>query len=57
MTTLTIVALLGSLFAVGIGFATTVGESGYRFDLRKNSRRKAQDGRGGGRRAEDRAAV
>lgn len=57
MTTLTLIALFGSLFAVGIGFATIVGEAGYGFDLRKKNRRTAKDGRAGGRRAEDRAAA
>jgi hypothetical protein len=57
MTAMTIVALVGALFAVGIGFATIVGEEGYRFDLRKKGRRQSKDGRHGGRRAEDRAAV
>lgn len=57
MTAMTIVALVGALFAVGIGFASIVGESGYEFDLRKKSRRNGKDGRAGGRRAEDRAAA
>lgn len=57
MTAMTIVALVGALFAVGIGFATIVGEEGYRFDLRKKGRRKNKDGRHGGRRAEDRATA
>ena len=57
MTAMTIVALVGALFAVGIGFATIVGEEGYKFDLRKQGRRKTKDGRNGGRRAEDRATA
>ncbi len=57
MTAMTIVALVGALFAVGIGFATIVGESGYEFDLRKKSRRQARDGRKGGRRKGDRATA
>jgi len=57
MTAVTLVALLGSLFTIGIGFAAVLGEGGYRFDLRKKSRRQSKDGRIGGRRAEDRAPV
>jgi hypothetical protein len=57
MTAMTIVALVGSLFAVGIGFATIVGEGGYSFDMRKKNRRTAKDGRVGGRRAEDRVSA
>lgn len=57
MTAMTIVALVGSLFAVGIGFATIVGEGGYSFDMRKKNRRAAKDGRLGGRRAEDRVSA
>ncbi len=57
MTAMTIVALVGSLFAVGIGFATIVGEGGYSFDMRKKNRRTSKDGRLGGRRADDRASA
>jgi hypothetical protein len=55
MTALTLISLVGALFALAIGFATTLGHDGYRFDLRKQSRRRGDDGRVGGRRAEDAA--
>ena len=40
MNALTIFALAAAFFAIAIGFATIIGESGYSFDLRKKGFRK-----------------
>lgn len=58
MNPLSIFALIAAAFSLVIGFATILGESGYSFDLRRRrSRRRAKDGRIGGRREEDRVAA
>jgi hypothetical protein len=57
MTFLTFIALIATLVSLAFGIGITLGEAGYSFDLRRRSRRKAKDGRVGGRRAEDQAAA
>lgn len=55
MASITVIAVVFSLFALVMGFSTVVGESGYKFDLRRRrSRRRGRDGRSGGRRESDR---
>ncbi len=56
MSIMTIVALIASIVALTIGTASIVGETGYRFDLRRKRRRKDGD-RLGGRREADRAQL
>ena len=53
MTILTYIALIGLLFALALGIATILGESGYRFDFAAGFRARRRNGRAGGRRAED----
>jgi hypothetical protein len=57
MTFLTYFALIATLVSLAFGIGITLGEGGYKFDLRRRNRRKASDGRTGGRRAEDQAAA
>ena len=57
MTFLTYFALIATLISLAVGIGITLGESGYRFDLRRRGRRIAKDGRSGGRRAEDQIAA
>ena len=49
---MTAFALIGSLSALAIGFASVLGEGGYSFDLRRKNRRKDSN-RVGGRRFDD----
>ena len=57
MTFLTYIGLIATLVSLAFGIGITLGESGYSFDLRRRNRRKARDGRNGGRRAEDQVAA
>ncbi len=58
MSSITVIAVIFSIFALVIGFSTVLGESGYKFDLRRRrSRRRGRDGRTGGRREDDRLAA
>lgn len=52
MTLLSLVALIGCLFAIAMGFTVVLGERGYHFDLRRRDRRR-RSGRVGGRREGD----
>ena len=51
---MTIIAFIAATITVGVPAVVLLGISGYSFDMRKGQRRKARDGRAGGRRAEDR---
>lgn len=53
MTSLSLFPLLACFFVLALGAASVLKERGYHFDLRRKARRKDQ-GRAGGRRAEDR---
>ena len=48
-----ILAATASIVTLTFGLTTVMGESGYRFDLRRRNRRRGRDGRTGGRRASD----
>ena len=52
MTLITYIALLGVLFALGLGVLTLIGAKGYSFDLRRRPRRR-HGKRLGGRRSDD----
>lgn len=52
MSTMTIVAVAASIFALAVGGITIIGD-GYHFDLRGKRDRRGRKDRSGGRRAAD----
>ena len=50
---MTTIAILAAAVTIGIPAAILLGYNGYKRDERKRQRRKAKDGRSGGRRLED----
>ncbi len=53
MSIMSILALTGSIIALGIGATTILGEGGYAFDLRRKRDRRRDAHRQGGRRVKD----